>query len=232
MGGPNSREHDDRRDPAAASPAAGPQGWQGVHGATAAGPGPYPSASSRGQLERRRDLAAGLIGALVMTILSLIFVASFIGALHNPGPRSAPVGVVGPPAAAAALGRSLGHAVPGGFVVTSYPTEAAARAAIGRRTIDAALVPGPHGEHLLVAEAVSASLTNVIIKVFTTGAARAHIPPAVTNIRPLHASDPEGLSQTFFVTALLAPSFTFGNQLIRRIAPRLGPHWHLVLIAV
>jgi hypothetical protein len=188
--------------------------------------------STADRLERRRRLIAGLAGAVGATILSLIFIASFIGALHTPGPRSVPFGVVGPSAAASALRRNLDRAVPGGFVVSSYPTETAAVNAINNRTVDAAVAPGPHGEHLVVAQAVGASLTNDIIKVFTTGAARTHVPLAVTDIRPLHASDPEGLSQTFFVTALLAPSFTFGNLLVRRIAPALGPHWHLVLIAV
>jgi hypothetical protein len=220
-------------DPVGKAPPGGDQRWQGLHGATADGPVVSPRGlSPQDRQVRRRHLVAGLIGALVMTVLSLIFVASFIGALHNPGPRSVPMGVVGSPAAASALGRSLGHAAPGGFVVSRYSTEAAARSAINGRSIDGAVVSGPHGEHLLVAQAVGASLTNDIIKVFTTGAARAHVPLALTDIRPLHPSDPEGLSQTFFVTALLAPSFTFGNLLVRRIAPDLGSHWHLALIVV
>jgi len=93
-------------------------------------------------------------------------------------------------------------------------------------------VPGPHAQHLLVAGAVSQALTTAIIKTFTAGAAKAGVPLTVTNIRPLHPSDPQGLSQTFFVVALLAPSFIFGNQLIRRVAPALSPLWQLALIAV
>jgi hypothetical protein len=225
-------QHGERGDPASRFPAAAEQVWHASHGATASGPVASSRVSSPDRLERRHRLIAGLIGAFGATVLSLIFIASFIGALHTPGPRSVPVGVVGPPAAASALGHNLDRAVSGGFLVTSYPSEGAARGAIDRRTIDAALVPGPHGEHLVVAQAVGASLTNDIVKVFTTGAARTHVLLTVTDIRPLHASDPEGLSQTFFVTALLAPSFTFGNMLVRRIAPDLGPHWHLLLLAV
>jgi hypothetical protein len=232
MGGSGSGDHDDRLDPAGGSPLHA-QGWQAPHGATASGAAPSSQGvSSQSRPEQRRSLAAGLIGALGVTLLSLIFVASFIGALHNPGPRSAPVGVVSSPAAASTVGRALDHAKPGGFVVTSYPDEAAARNAINDRRIDAALVPGPRVQHLLVAQAVSSSLTDAITKVFVTAAVRARIPLTVTNVRPLHPSDPEGLSQTFFVTALLAPSFTFGNLLVRRVAPKLGPHLHLALIVV
>jgi hypothetical protein len=193
---------------------------------------PAPEVSSPDQSTRRRSRFAGLIGAVPATILSLIFISSFIGALHYPHPRSAPVGIVGPPAAASSFRQALDHAVPGGYTVTSYPTVAAARNAINSRAIDAALVPGPHAQHLLVAQAVSSALTNATIKVFRTGAAKARVPLTVTDIRPLHSSDPDGLSQTFFVTALLAPSFTFGNQLTSRIAPNIGPHRHLAVIAI
>jgi hypothetical protein len=228
MEGPRSHDHDDSR-----SPGAGGQGWQHPHAATATGPiATAPEASSPDRSTRRRSRFAGLIGAVPATILSLIFISSFIGALHNPHPRSAPVGIIGPPAAASSLGHALDHVVPAGYTVTSYPTMAAARDAINTRAIDAALVPGPHAQHLLVAQAVSSALTNATIKVFTTGAARAHVPLTVTDIRPLHSSDPDGLSQTFFVTALLAPSFTFGNQLTSRIAPKIGPHRHLAVIAI
>ena len=229
MGDSGLNEHDDSRR----NPGARAQGWQGAHGATAAGGvPPPPGVTSRAHKERNRRLIAGLIGALVATVLSLIFVIAFVGGLHNPGPRSVPAGVVGPPTAASRLGSALDHAIPGGFVVTSYPSQTAALQAINSRTIDVALVPGPHAQHLLVAEAVSASLTNQIIKGATEAAARARVPLAVTDVRPLHSSDPDGLSQVYFVIALLAPSFLFGNQLASRIAPGLGPHWHFVLLAV
>ena len=182
--------------------------------------------------KRRQRPVAGLIGALVVTLLSLVFVTSFIGALHNPGPRSAPLGIVGPPEAASMLGRTIDHAVPNGFTVTNYATATAARNAINHRTIDAALVPGPHAQNLVVAQAVSSGLTNATIKVFTAVAARTHVPLAVTDIRPLHSSDPDGLSQTFFVVALLVPSFMFGNLLVKGLAPGRPPHRQLAVIVI
>lgn len=167
-----------------------------------------------------------------MTVVSAVFVICFIGGLHNPGPRSVPLGLVGSPAVAARADTALAHNAPGAFTVTSYPTEAAARSAITGRNIDAALVPGRVVQHLLVATAVSPGETNAIIKAFGAAAAKAHVPLAVTNIRPLHPGDPDGLSQVFFVVALLAPSLAFGNQLISRIGPRLNELWHLGMIAV
>lgn len=45
-----------------------------------------PPTAAEGRPEWRRDFAAGLIGALALTVFSLVFVVAFIGALHNPGP--------------------------------------------------------------------------------------------------------------------------------------------------
>jgi hypothetical protein len=198
-----------------------------VHSATAIGRAVRPE-----QHERRGALVGAFISALFVTIVSAVFIFSFIGGLHAPGPRSVPVGLVGPPALASRLGAAFAHKAPGAFIVTAYGTEAAARAGIGNRSIDAALVPSPTFEHLLVATAVSPSETKAIIQAFSAVAAKAHVTLKVQDIRPLHSGDPDGLSQVFFVVALVAPSLAFGNQLISRIGPRLNEFWHLAMIAV
>jgi hypothetical protein len=188
--------------------------------------------ASPDQQERHRILVAGLTGSFGAIIVSAIFITCFIGGLHAPGPRSVPLGLVGPPAAASRVGSALSHEVAGAFTVSSYPTPAAARGAIGDRRIDAALVPGPAVQHLLVASAVSEAETVAITKVFGAAAARAHVPLAVQNIRPLHSGDPQGLAQLFFVVALVAPSLFFGNQLISRIGRYMNEFWHLGTMAV
>ena len=198
-----------------------------AHGATATG-----HAVRRDRQDRHRIEAAGLLGALGVTLVSAVFIVSFIGGLHTPGPRSVPIGLVGSPAQASRLDATLGHQAPGAFAISSYPSATAARNAIGDRSIDAALVPGPAGQHLLVASAVSEAETNAIIKAFEAGAARAHVPLAVQDIRPLHNGDPEGLAQLFFCVALLAPSLVFGNMLISKIGTRLNEFRHLGLIAL
>jgi MFS family permease len=184
------------------------------------------------RLQRRRLLAAGLIGALGVTVVSAIFIVAFIGGLHDPGPRSVPIGLVGSHAQASKLRSSLHHQASGDFTVGRYKTEAGARNAIDGRVIDAALVPGTSVQHLLVASAVSASETSAIIKTFSAGASHAHVHLTVQNIRPLHSSDPDGLSMSFFVIALLAPSLVVGNLLIGKIGPRLNMFWHMGMIAI
>ncbi len=220
------QEHDSPR------PRTMPATGTGRAGAEAPGSAAASGGAGPDRRERRRLLAAGLIGTLAATVLSAVFLVCFIGGLHDPGPRSVPIGVVGSHAQASRLRSALDHQVPGDFTVRRYPTEAAVRHAIFGRTVDAALVPGKPAQHLLVASAVSVSETNAIIKVFHAAAAHARVPLAVQNIRPLHPTDPDGLSMLFFVVGLLTPSLVVGNLLISRIGPRLNIIWHIGLILI
>lgn len=224
MGAKGSHEHDQGQEAASAA-AASPQNPSAVHGATAAG-----AAGQRPA--RRRDLAAGLVGAAAVTLVSLVFIITFIGGLHTPGPRSVPVGLVGSPAQATALGNALDHKTPGGFSVTAYPTAAAARSAVLDRTIDAAVTPGPRVPVLLVATAVSPALARATIQDIRAVALSVHTVVTVQNIRPLPSNDPDGLSPVYFVIALMTPSLLFGNVLVSRISPRLNPLLQLAVIAV
>ncbi len=190
--------------------------------------------AATGRHKRRRSIWASLLGALGVTVISLVFMASFIGGLHDPGPRSVPVGIVGPASRASALRTVLSHQVPGAFTVTSYSTPAAARNGILDRSVNAALMPGPAGEVLVVASAVGNAVTNATIKDFAGLANAASVRLLVQDIRPLPSNDPEGLSQVFFVTALLAPSILFGWVLVsrERVGRDLHPLLQLAVIAV
>ena len=227
MGEQGSHEHEHTPETASGATAGSPQDRDNAHGAIADAP-----PVSQGRPEHRRNIAAGLIGALALTVVSLVFIASFIGALHAPGPRSVPVGVVGGPAQTSAVSRALDRQTPGGFNVIGYPNEPAARSAITGRIIDAALVPGPRVRLLLVATAVGQSVTAATVKDFGAAAHAARLPATVQNIRPLPPSDPDGLSQVFFVIALLAPSLIFGQQLVSRVSKDLPSLWQLAVIAV
>jgi hypothetical protein len=200
------------------------------HGASAAR---QPQAvTSAGSRRRRRSIAAVLIGATGTTLLSLIFITAFIGALHHPGPRGVPVGTVGTPATAVALRTSLNRHSPGGFTTVSYPTAAAARGAIMDRSIDAAVVPSPRAEKLDVATAAGPAVTDATIRDVHATTHAAGQPLVVQNVRPLPPSNPEGISQVFFVVGLLVPSLFFGNLLVTRFGRDLHPAWQLAGIVV
>ena len=165
---------------------------------------------SRAQKERR-SRAAALIGAIGVTVVSVVFIISFIAGLHKPGPRSVPLGIVGTSAQASALSTALGHQAPGGFTVAGYPTQAAATSAITDRRIDAALVPGPRAQLLLVATAAGEAVTNATIQDVHAAVHGAGLSLVTQNIHPLPANDPQGLSQVFFVVALLARAWSSGT---------------------
>src|SRR5689334_10759522 len=92
---------------------------------------------------------AGPIVAGLLLLLTLLLVLG--PALRDPRPHDLPVGIVAPPPVAQQLAQAFGQNAPGAFAFTTYPTEADALAAVDRRDVDAALVVGPTGPHLVVA---------------------------------------------------------------------------------
>lgn len=180
----------------------------------------------------RRTVRVTAIGALAATLISVVFIASFIGALHAPGPRSVPVGVVGNTAQASALSSALSQQRPGGYTVTRYPTVAAAQSAILDRTVDAALTQAPRGALLQVASAVSPAATNATVKDIGAVVQAGGVRLAVQDIRPLPPNDPEGISQVFFAVALIAPSLIFANLLVTKFGRTLHPIGQVIAIIV
>lgn len=217
-------EHDEN---AVAAGARGETDRDAAHGATA--PAPAPAQARR---RHRPPVAAGLIGAGAVTLVSLVFIVTFIGGLHSPGPRSVPIGIVGTHAQASGLARALDQVAPGGYAVHTYPSTSAARGAILNRTIDAALTPGRRAPVLLVATAASPALARATFRDVRVVAASAHTLVTVQDVRPLPSRDPDSLSQVYFVIALMTPSLLFGSMLVSKISPRLNPIWQLGIIAV
>ncbi len=75
-------------------------------------------------------------------------------------------------------------------------------------------------------------MTNAIVTDVHAATSAAGLRLAVRNVRPLPASNPQGISQLFFVVALLVPSLVFGNLLVSRISRDLHPLWQVAGIAV
>jgi hypothetical protein len=234
MDGQGSQTPGSAPEETSAAAAGSRQGGSAAQSAPVAGSASAKAPSRRAErrAKERKSRASALIGAVVITLISVAFICSFMGALHKPGPRSVPLGVVGTSSQASAVSAALGHQAPGGFTVTSYPTLAAASNAITVRSIDAVLVPGRRIQLLQVATAVGSAVTNATVKDVHAAvkAAGAHL--AVQNIHPLPPNDPEGISQMFFVVALLAPSLVFGNLLMTRIGEGLHPLEHLAAIVI
>jgi hypothetical protein len=106
-----------------------------------------------------------------MTLASMLIVGSFAGALHQPAPHWLPVAVVAPAGQAGGLSAALGWQAPGAFDVQRYRTEHAAREAILNRDVDAALVPGPAQQRLLMAGAAGRFVSGAVTVTFRAEAA-------------------------------------------------------------
>jgi len=140
------------------------------------------------------------------TVIALLFAFSFLGALHAPRPNDLPVGLAGPPEAVDAVARQLDSRAPGGFDISRYPDEEAARTALEDREVDGAFVLGPDGPTLLVAGAAGMITRNALTETFSQAAAAAGQSLQVEDVRALPADDRAGISSFLFVVTVLVPS--------------------------
>jgi hypothetical protein len=152
----------------------------------------------------------------------MLFIGSFVGALHDPVPHQIPVGVTGPGAAARQLETAFERHMPAAFTVTAYRSVAAARHAILNRDADGVLIPAPGRPQLLVAGGAGKFVTDAVTTAFTAVAAASGEQLTVTDIRPMPPGDPNGTAQLFFFVGLALPSAAFGIAL----ASVLGGHLH------
>lgn len=140
-------------------------------------------------------LVIGVLG------LQLLFIASYVGALHKPDPTDVPFGVVAPQQFSGQLVTQLGD-LPGGPLDPRAVSDAAeARRQIMNREIDGALVVSPTGrtDTVLVASGGGTVLADSLVKII----ARAEEPRQRTvravDVAPASPEDFDGLSSFYLV---------------------------------
>ena len=151
---------------------------------------------------------------VVVVLANAAFAATFVtialSGFHQPTPHDLPVGIVAPAAVTRQLARGLDAHLPGGFEVRSMPSEVRARAEIGQRNIDAALVVSPGGFSLLTAEAGGTAPAQAATGAFTALAAKARRPLVIDDVVPPRGNDSEALSSFFLILCVLFPSLAAG----------------------
>lgn len=106
--------------------------------------------------------ARGLLAVLVLApLIVTLALSAFAWPAARIAPRNLPIGVAGPPSAAAAVQQKLAHHE-GAFEIHRYGDESAARAAIERRKIYGAVVVTAQGPHALTASAASPVVAQLI----------------------------------------------------------------------
>lgn len=133
--------------------------------------------------------------------LALLFIASYVGALHDPKPKDVPFGVVAPPAAAQQAVARL-EKLPGDPLDPRAVTDAAtARKQILNRDIDGALIIDPSGttDTLLVTTGGGRVLATTLTTLITTLEKSERRTLRTLDVAPADTQDANGLS-SFYVT--------------------------------
>ncbi|MFD5725929.1 DUF3533 domain-containing protein [Streptomyces sp. NPDC058368] len=134
-----------------------------------------------------------VIGVLA---LQLLFIASYIGALHHPKPTDVPFGVVAPQQASARLVAQL-DGLPGGPLdPRTVSDEATARRQILDRKIDGALIVDPRGtrDTVLVASGGGTVLATSLTKIVKEAEAAQRRTVRAVDVAPASRQDFDGLS--------------------------------------
>ncbi|MFK4069072.1 DUF3533 domain-containing protein [Streptomyces sp. NPDC029674] len=139
-----------------------------------------------------------VIGVLA---LQLLFIASYVGALHHPEPRDVPFGVVAPGPAAEQTSDRL-EKLPGDPLDTRVlKDEAAARRQIMNRDIDGALLVDPRGttDTLLVASGGGTALSRTLTELVTEADAAQKRTVKTVDVARASNQDFNGLSSFYLV---------------------------------
>ncbi|MEI5099733.1 DUF3533 domain-containing protein [Streptomyces sp. PmtG] len=139
-----------------------------------------------------------VIGVLA---LQLLFIASYVGALHNPKPKDVPFGVVAPGPAAEGTKERLARLPGDPLDPRVVKDEAAARKQIMDRKIDGALVVDPGGTRdvLLVASGGGKALANALEMIATKVEGAQKRTVRTVDVAPASAQDFNGLSSFYLV---------------------------------
>jgi hypothetical protein len=182
--------------------------------------------STTQQTEPRRNAFARAIrshrqAALVLAaavVFQLAFIASFTGALSRPTLQDATVGLVTSPAASRPAA-AVPHVA--GVSYLALPGPAAAAAEVRDGALPAALLVGAGKDTLVVAGASGLSLVTAITEEVSAHAAKAGVPLAVDDVRPLPPGDPRGLGSFMLVVGWIIGGY-LGMTLLSRVRAAAG----------
>ncbi|MGW1203890.1 DUF3533 domain-containing protein [Streptomyces cyaneofuscatus] len=140
-------------------------------------------------------LVIGVLG------LQLLFIASYVGALHKPKPTDVAFGVVAPQQMSQQLVSQL-DGLPGGPLdPRTVSSEAEAREQIMNRDIDGALIVSPQGrtDTLLVASGGGTVLSSALERILTQVEAGQQRTVRTVDVAPASPDDFDGLSSFYLV---------------------------------
>ncbi len=182
----------------------------------------------RGWLGRTTALLFGVL------LLGAGFIASYVGALHQPTARALPVGVVSGDAPAQTLLTAVEAKEPDVLSVRVYASADEATDALANRRIAGVLGSADGGGlSLAVAGAAAPGAAEALERVVGAATGTAGIRFAVVDVHPLSAKDPRGLTAFYTVVGLLIGGYLAATVLAITLGtvPRNGARLGLRLAA-
>jgi hypothetical protein len=159
---------------------------------------------------------AALVVSLLVSLFAALFVTSYSLAMGNPQPHDIPIGVVSESVSPEQLESSLQSATDTSFLVSSYPSADAAKAALEQQQIYAALVTeSGSASDLYISSASGASIARVISSEATQVGSSLGVQLTVTDLNPLRPNDPSGL--VLFYLALASTIIGFVGAIQTRV---------------
>ncbi|WP_399882407.1 ABC transporter permease [Streptomyces sp. BBFR51] len=149
--------------------------------------------------------------AVVVLVPALVALAlwAFAWPAARTAPRDLPLGVAGPPAAAAQVEQRLTRPE-GAFDIHRYADEAAARHAVEDRTVYGAVVTGDGGPRLLTASAASPAVAQMLREAMAEQASAGGTPVQVVDVVPAPTADPRGAALSASVLPLALAGMAAG----------------------
>ncbi|MFE4206161.1 DUF3533 domain-containing protein [Streptomyces goshikiensis] len=191
-----------------------------------------------GFLAELKDAVTTRAALLVLGVLALqlAFIASYVGAFHDPEPSEIPLAVTAPAPAAAARSVEQLDALPGKPLdAHTVQNEAAARAQIGNREVDGALIIDPAGttDRLLVASGGGASLSQALAAVVSRVEQSQGRDLRITDVVPAAPGDARALSAFYLVVGWCVGGYLCAAILaISARARPANPHRALIRLGV
>ncbi|GAA2311701.1 DUF3533 domain-containing protein [Streptomyces hawaiiensis] len=139
-------------------------------------------------VSRNRHVLAVVV---LVPVLAALALWAFAWPASRIAPRDLPLGVAGPPAAAAQVERQL-ERHEGAFEIHRYADEAAARDAIEDRSVYGAVVVTPRGPELLTASAAGPAVAQFLQQAVAQQAAAQGTQVETVDVVPTPAGDPRG----------------------------------------
>ncbi|WP_329458556.1 DUF3533 domain-containing protein [Streptomyces sp. NBC_01497] len=138
---------------------------------------------------------------LGVLVLQLLFIASYVGALHHPEPTDVKVAVVAPGDAAEQVASQLRQLPGGPLSPRVLPDEAAARRQMLDRDVDAALIvdPSAASDTLLIASGQGSTETSALLNVFGQIEQQQQRTLKPEDVAPASVQDADGLSSFYLV---------------------------------